>query len=196
MSVKCYWLEELNKVRRYLRRFHYDCESTHRTIMNVLDEQEKAAHEYIEVKDGIDSSIPLNDARWPTRCACGHEFDLTDPYQVYVDRLYRRTDTGEILTLRDAPPGGMFDAWWLPFKGPDGKSLVVKLPPDGHDWHIDSRANNCDKPKDMIHRCWCRHGEVPNITVDKNGDTCSAGGGSILTTQWHGHLKNGELVEC
>jgi hypothetical protein len=34
------------------------------------------------------------------------------------------------------------------------------------------------------------------LTVDKNGDTCAAGAGSILTPAWHGFLRNGELVAC
>jgi len=32
------------------------------------------------------------------------------------------------------------------------------------------------------------------FTVDKNGDACAAGAGSILTPTWHGFLQNGELV--
>jgi hypothetical protein len=39
-----------------------------------------------------------------------------------------------------------------------------------------------------------RHGEAPNITVDKNGVTCGAGAGSIQCGSYHGFLRNGELV--
>ena len=49
-------------------------------------------------------------------------------------------------------------------------------------------------PYGLAHRCWCRHGEPPNITVDKNGPTCPAGAGSIQCNDWHGYLRNGELV--
>ena len=35
-----------------------------------------------------------------------------------------------------------------------------------------------------------------NITVDKNGNTCSAGGGSIMGRTYHGFLRNGYLDEC
>lgn len=74
----------------------------------------------------------------------------------------------------------------------DGRWLVVRLP-NGHDWCIDSRCNNCTRPNDNAHRCWIRHGEPPNITVDKNGVTCSAGGGSIQSGDFHGFLRNGVL---
>jgi hypothetical protein len=40
-----------------------------------------------------------------------------------------------------------------------------------------------------------RHGTPPDVTVDKNGLTCNAGGGSIQVPGWHGFLRNGELVE-
>jgi hypothetical protein len=51
---------------------------------------------------------------------------------------------------------------------------------------------------DMAHFCWVRHGrpEDGNLHVDKNGQTCSAGGGSIDTGKWHGFLHNGELNPC
>lgn len=114
-----------------------------------------------------------------------------------MESVYRRTDTGELMTLRDAPPGAMWDAWWYSesFKGPDGMCLVVKCPPDGTEWLIDSRASNCTMPNDNEHNCWIRHGAPPNITVDKNGRSCAAGAGSIQTKTWHGFLRNGMLVE-
>lgn len=90
-------------------------------------------------------------------------------------------------------PGAMWDAFWLDRKGPDGKALVVILP-DGHMWQIDGRAKNCGRKNDEVHRCWVRHGEPPMLTVDKNGDTCVAGQGSIQSGGWHGFLRDGKLV--
>lgn len=118
-------------------------------------------------------------------------------YQANYCRIYARTDTGEEMVREDFPVGAMYDAYWMPddWKGADGKSITVRIP-GNHDWNIDLRANNCTLPDDKIHKCWCRHGEVPNITVDKNGNTCSAGGGSILTPSWHGYLRDGYLVDC
>jgi hypothetical protein len=120
---------------------------------------------------------------------------------------FHRTDTGEIFDrLGNCPPGAMWNAHWM-LEGitkpggfvlggmpPDGRWLVVRLP-NGHDWMIDSRCSNCTLPDDNAHRCWVRHGEPPNLTVDKNGVMCSAGAGSIQGGDWHGFLRNGELVQ-
>lgn len=126
--------------------------------------------------------------------------------------IMKRTDTGEEMTWGEAPVGAMmfFDTGTY---GPDGKSLIVKIP--GGDWHVDGQAMNCDSPCGICgvpykdhkdkghnyedskpdHRCWIRHGEPPNITVDKNGNTCGAGAGSILVKEYHGFLRNGELTD-
>lgn len=73
--------------------------------------------------------------------------------------------------------------------------LHIRLP-DGAIWDIDSRCNNCTLPDDRTHRCWVRHGEVPNITVDKEGHTCKAGAGSVQTNGYHGKLIGGILRDC
>lgn len=70
--------------------------------------------------------------------------------------------------------------------------LIVATP--GGEWMIDGRANNCTKPEDRLHRCWVRHGEAPEITVDKNGNTCSAGAGSIQCGNYLGFLQGGVLT--
>jgi len=92
--------------------------------------------------------------------------------------------------------GAMWDAPWMgkSFEGPDGRHLIVMLP-NGREWAVDGRANNCTMPDDTIHRCWIRHGEPPNLTVDKRGNTCSAGAGSIQAGDYHGFLRAGHLVE-
>lgn len=108
-------------------------------------------------------------------------------------RIYRRADTGEEIGGRkNLPPGACFEAGWR--KGPDGRPLTVVCP-DGHHWHIDSRASNCTVKNDDVHFCWVRHGKPEDGTlhVDKNGNTCAAGAGSIDTGKWHGFLHHGEL---
>lgn len=75
----------------------------------------------------------------------------------------------------------------------DGNCLYVNLP-NGSPWNIDSRASNCTMPKERTHRCWCYHGEPPNITVDKNGHTCKAGAGSIQMSDYHGFLRSGKFT--
>jgi len=111
-----------------------------------------------------------------------------------------RSPAGSLFTINDAPPGAMWDADWqrcFGRTGPDGIDLMVKCP-DGHTWNVDGRASNCTRPDDNAHRCWCRHGDVRRgeIHVDKIGDTCAAGAGSILTPQWHGFLHDSCLVQC
>lgn len=95
-------------------------------------------------------------------------------------------------------PGAMY--WSLAHPTPcfhwdncPGKHLHVVLP-NGHPWDIDSRANNCTRPDDRTHRCWVRDGEPPMVTAGKDGDTCSAGAGSILSGDYHGFLQNGILT--
>lgn len=100
--------------------------------------------------------------------------------------------------------GDMFYAPWMHGKDdhcmywdncnhPKGHLMVVM--PDGGIWDTDSRGSNCTKPDDRTHRCWVKHGEVPNITIDKNGLTCKAGGGSVKMISWHGFLRDGKLVQ-
>lgn len=140
--------------------------------------------------------------------------------------MWKRLDNGEPVDIRNAPAGAMWDADWYhavnEWCGPDVKALIVRVP--NGEWHIDGRASNCDmtcrhcgviyskhKGTDgdgkriegcdnfedaTPHKCWVRHGVPPEITVDKNGVTCGAGGGSIQTKEYHGFLRNGYLVNC
>lgn len=112
------------------------------------------------------------------------------------DNLFLRLDTKDTMFLAAAPFGAMWFAPWMthsPWTNQDGPPLIVKTP--GGDWNLDSRANNCGRREDTTHRCWVRHGTAPNITVDKNGDTCSCGC-SIGMGNYHGFLRNGILVDA
>jgi hypothetical protein len=120
-------------------------------------------------------------------------------------RVWERVDTGERAdNLNDFGPGAMWYLTWYKndetgvycYGGPDNQpGLCVRTP--GGDWVIDGRASNCALPDDNVHRCWPRRGEAPNITVDKSfGNTCNAGGGSIVSGNYHGFLRNGYLVKC
>src|SRR6185436_107163 len=188
MGIK--WLEATDMRALYLRRYVYSGEGStcqasgfgsHNAkirIEDALDEKEEEGYSKIVEVDPY-----LTDSRWPAACACGYVFTEADERQIFQDTIYRRADTGEMFPLRDAPPGAMYDAWWAAkfWKGPDGRSLVVKLP-NGMDWQIDGAANNCTMPDDRFqerHHCWVRVGTPPLITVGKTGGpTCSAGGGS------------------
>ena len=199
MGIKCFWLEPTDRERRYLRRYARGSKCPgpmgYHDAMVFLDEAEE-----IIGPDGYwkDSGQTASDFEghplWPAHCTCGYEFQSTDERQLFSEHLYRRTDTGEEMTLRDAPDGAMWNAFWMPSaeKQPDGRYIICRVP-NGHDWSIDGPASNCTRPNKK-HNCWVRHGEPPNLTVDKNGNTCAAGAGSILTKDWHGFLRNGELV--
>lgn len=153
-----------------------------------------------ESEEEIDSSlIGHGDPRWPKNCSCGYEFKESDEWQVYDNRLYSGHPSGELKTLRDAPPGAMWTCYWLEpqwssWTNLPGPPLYVKLP-NGQDFDTDGRAANCSMPEEKTHRCWVKHGTPPLVTLDKNGNTCSAGAGSIASNGWHGYLRNGELVE-
>ncbi len=197
-GVKCFLIEEAGTIRRYLRRYHRSVCSAPSTPFSGMVELDIVPHPprtIIRMEEKPSNIVPYEDSRWPDRCECGRVFLPTDEWQIFTDTIYRRVDTGEEMSLRTAPPGAMWDAWWHPdyWKGPDGRSLVVMCP-GGSEWNIDSKASNCTMKDDWVHRCWIRHGEPPNITVDKNGPTCAAGAGSIQTRNWHGFLRNGELV--
>lgn len=152
-----------------------------------------------------------SDPRWPTRCRCGYTFGDTDSRQICQHLIYRRSDTGDLVTLRSlfsisedegtppaAPPGATWDAWWMgddDGRQADGIYLMARLP-NGHDWHIDGEAANCTRKGDRAHHCWVRHGDPrqANVTVDKAGDTCAAGAGSIASGDYHGFLRGGTFT--
>lgn len=133
------------------------------------------------------------DKAWPTKCDhCGASVPKDATRQIFHRRLYNtasgKPEPGDLYFLKYHKPGE--HCHW---SNCDGNHLMAILP-NGYEWDIDGRASNCTKKDDKTHRCWCRHGEPPIITVDKNGDTCSAGAGSILSGNYHGFLRNGEFT--
>jgi len=131
-------------------------------------------------------------------CKCGKP-DCAINGSIAHEKLYRRSDTGDLMTLRDAPVGAMWDATWYDddpaYTGADGITLVVRTP--GGSWNVDGEASNCTRKGDRSHKCWVRHGDPrkpETLHVDKNGNTCSAGAGSILCGNYHGFLHHGELT--
>jgi len=219
--IPTFFLEPTDRVHRQLRRYASDGECPlpagyHNgwAFLDIIERPKPAPGEYELAEPHLDHA----DERWPKTCECGYVFDPADNWQIFTNRLYRRIDNGQEMTLRDAPPGAMYFADWMienwdkmnlevpqPWgPGPDGHFLVVKCPPLGHEWNVDARASNCDKKQDNAHRCWVRHGDpkTGKVTVDKAGLTCNAGAGSILVGKegtpsfWHGHLIDGWLRTC
>jgi hypothetical protein len=202
MDVRCYLLEITERAQLSLRRYSSGSKcplpNGYHDNSVVIGETPVTTDRngYFRIQE---EKPPHDDPRWPTRCDCGYQFTDDDVWQLSWHVIYRRTDTGEETTLRDAAPGAMYYADWYSdvpeWCGPDGRALMVKTP-DGHTWHVDGEASNCTRKGDKTHKCWIRHGTPPLVTVDKNGVTCAAGAGSILTPKWHGFLRNGVLVEC
>jgi hypothetical protein len=113
-------------------------------------------------------------------------------------RCYLLDETVPADDPRRRAPGHMF---YVDFSGghcdthtPPCTQHLYVVTPGGHWWDIDGRASNCTMKDDKQHRCWVRHGEPPNVTVDKAGLTCKAGAGSIKVDGYHGFLRNGEFT--
>lgn len=194
------------------------CSGTHDAVRFLDDVHESDSPEL------GDDAFSHDDPRWPTHCdACGYEFHpVEDRWQLFTLKLHEVTKSvdenyvrvGGIFHLHPnkvfnggAPAGAMWDASWMgermenwdPSKpwylfgpGDDGRILCVRTP--GGDWIVDQRASNCGLPNDNAHRCWVRHGEPPDVTVDKAGVTCNAGAGSIQAGDYHGFLQQGRLT--
>lgn len=220
--VKVFFLAPTDRERRWLRRFGDGPCPDGRSFCNGMFFLEEGLAADEDTPGARDQKPPKTDRRWPAKCChCGKFFgdDTKGTYQLFRKRVYRRVDNGFECTIDEAPAGAVWDAWWVhhynkrrgsgapqpispppapgvgSMTGPDGRCLVVRLP-DGHDWMIDSRASNCSMKDNATHHCWVRRGtpEDGTLHVDKNGNTCQAGAGSILTPKWHGFLHNGHLT--
>ncbi len=135
------------------------------------------------------------ESAWPTDCDhCGETAPADAKRQVFRRRRYN--------TASGIPEvGDLYFIDWLGRAGGgcifhdncDGVHLYAMLP-NGNEWDIDGRASNCTDKDDRLHRCWIRHGEPPNLTVDKKGLTCRAGAGSIASGSYHGFLRGGAFT--
>lgn len=201
--ICCFFLEPTGRVSVKLRRY-YCSEVTnpcpkgfHDAAVMIGNEPEQLDKQGFTT-NGMKPTPAHYDPRWPTSCDCGYVFREEDVWQRFTERIYRRTDTGEEMTLRDAPAGAMWYAEWLDrMYVPQGPhNLMVKTP--GGEWCVDGQASNCmmkDDFKQEKHHCWVREGEPPNVTAGKGGPTCSAGAGSIQCGNYHGFLRNGYLED-
>jgi hypothetical protein len=213
--IKCFFLEPTDLTRVWLRRFQFSSEDhkcpgklTYHDAKNLLGDWPAiwvAREGRTPVLGSRPEQFESDDPRWPAVCECGYEFTDQDERQVFQHLIYQRADEpNQRYTLRDAPAGAMYYCDWMlldgkpQWRGPDGHSLCVFVPSSSgpREWTVDGRASNCDRPDDHEHKCWVRHGVVPDITVDKDGNTCRAGAGSIQVPGWHGFLRAGYLVEA
>jgi len=195
MNVPCYWLEETGKLRRSFRRYcqDHDCSAQPPPepgkVGGYCDDEAFLDEIDWPVKTVVDCfEMPHDDPRWPKAChLCHRPFRPDDQWQIFTDTIYRRTDTGALLTLREATPGAMWDAWWYPdqWKNPtDGRALMLRLP-GGHDWCVDSKsANNSG---------WTRKGTPPLVSATPSILVYASDG---KTTAYHGYLTDGQIVSC
>lgn len=203
--IKCFFLTPTNRVRRFARCYS---NSTAPSNQCVATKSYHNASIYVDtvvvaeqnlITPGFDTLAPTSGFEWPQKCeACDYLFTEQDERMMFPDRIWVDGDGNEhSIHPKYVKPGAMFYTDWFQQDrlGPDGRHLVVACP-DRHLWSPDNRASNCTLPHDKEHRCWVRHGVPPNITVDKNGYTCQAGAGSIVTPDngWHGFLRDGYLV--
>lgn len=194
MSVKTFWSAAAPFARESLRRYGGTCKGKYgyHNAEVVLGDVDLPVDSHGHGADDHDHA----DLRWPKKCEhCDYIFADSDEWQHKVTRIYE--GGGHRFVLNDAPIGAMWDATWFPAefgKGADGIALIVKTP--GGSWHVDGRSSDCTKPDDKTHRCWVRHGDprTGSVHVDKNGDTCQAGAGSIQIGSYHGFLTNGVLM--
>lgn len=177
--ITCFFLEPSGEVELSLRRFCFD-NSACSTGWGYHNAETTIGRSETERPMGADD-FDHSDPRWPKTCGCGYTFQDSDQWQYNRTELYVRQDTGEKMTLSDAPPGAMWFAPW--YKGlkdfdrsPDGNVLVVKTP--AGDWNVDSKASNGPG--------WIRTGVPPKVTATP----------SILIGKYHGWLRDGQLVEC
>jgi len=187
---KCYLLEDTGRAEVHLRRYTQKGAACGKfgyhnaTVLSHIDDE--------GVSRPATQAERLDD-RWPRKCDhCEYVFKPDDECQWFQRSLWLRRDTFELVTMDDAPAGAMWLATWLQNRHQQ-PSLCVKT--IGGVWNVDSPASNCTR-KGEPHDCWVRHGTPPEVTVDKQGDTCGAGSGSIIIGGWHGWLRNGWLETC
>jgi len=185
-KIKCFFLEPTGRTKVALRRYNWDGEYNKCTGKYGHHDAQTEVGEAVEDKDkdGYINSIPLekyaHDTRWPVVCGCGYVFTPKDEFQVFQDSIYRRTDTGEEMALRDAPAGAIWHMWW--FAGNEGNGysgcvnnqyLSCRLP-GGHDWCIDGVALNCDSPCKNCGKPYHMHQRDAGPNGGPNAANCTA----------------------
>ncbi|HXU02355.1 MAG TPA: hypothetical protein VN903_15420 [Polyangia bacterium] len=219
MGIPCFSVEPSEEAVRELRRYArtsdgWTCEGGYHSVSVRLPGTFPVAWSEPDPEDGFRSLAALDPASydgetpWPTHCTCGYEFRQEDHWQLNQHQLYVATDgpmVGQRWPQNELPPGAIWTAWWMhsQWAGINGTDtvLMVKLP-SGQEFLPGMEATNCTR-KGEDHDCWCVHGEVPNLTINKQPvegrSTCQAGAGSIdscagTPRHWHGFVTNGELV--
>lgn len=148
----------------------------------------------LDIVDGeAPSTIATDEDRavlpFPTKCDhCDFVFTDAAFRQIFVEHEHRRSDTGGLTTIMDAPVGALWWAHWLTghHESPKHKArgggphLILKTP--AGEWDIDSPSSNANGEG------WDRTGNPPNVTARP----------SILIgkDEYHGFLTDGVLSSC
>ncbi len=198
MPIACFLLEPTGRSVRALRRYFTSADNLVREANRCLPQGYHDAQVPLDVVEAdVDARAvvsgdlwPHDDPRWPATCACGYVFTTDDAWQVFCQSEYRRTDTGELMTLQSSPPGAM---WWAPWLAGEwgGEAyrtsragqphLIVKTP--AGEWDVDGPSSNNNAAG------WTRTGEPPLVTARP-----SIGIGEPF--RFHAYLTDGVLVEC
>lgn len=194
--VRCFWLDPVERFELSLRRYTSTADTRekctasgygyHNASTVIGQAGIEACPVVSEGRPVHGDHWPHDDARWPAKCACGYTFVLGDEWQFNPDQLFRRSDSGELVTLRGAPIGAMWDAHWMAdnhsYKRIDGVTLCVRTP--GGEWCVDGPSYNDSK---VSGPGWTRTGKVPDITAKPS---------IHIPGKYHGWLTDGWLTDC
>jgi len=194
--IRCFWLEPVERYELSLRRYTSSADTREKCTASGYGYHNASAvlgRAGIErcpvVREGQPvhgDHWPHDDGRWPATCACGYAFVLGDEWQFNLDQLFKRSDSDELVTLRSAPAGAMYDARWMAdngsYKRIDGITLVVKTP--AGEWCVDGPSYDGGK---ISGPGWTRSGKVPDVTARPS---------IHFPGQYHGWLTDGWLIAC
>lgn len=198
-EVVCFWIEQNGWTRVYARRYvpgaTRPCGLGGRAYCNA-----KELQAVVLPDERLSSGSPTDRERgtfvWPETCeGCGEPFQEGDTWQRFCQYEYVRPDTGEKMSLLEAPPGAMFRVPWFEdiWKGPDEQCLAVKLPlvsqGQAEEWIIDGPASNGSGPPPH----WQRTGIPPKLTVTPSIGRQDSETGAF---RYHGWLRDGVLVDA
>lgn len=212
MGIPCFLIEPTDHVRQELRRYtpgRWDADQKrtvyeppcpltnggyHNAQVRIEDAPEQRNAEGYITNGSRGDEHAHADPRWPTHCACGYAFTEADVWQLFCSPLFRRADTGEETTLRDAPAGAMLRMPWqqrrCTSQDADPAPLAVVTP--GGLWTIDECATDCAyygmgvAQRPAGHHCWTRSGTPPLVTARP----------SIQMERYHGFLTDGVLNDA
>src|SRR5258707_3154199 len=116
-AIRCFWLEETDRVRRGLRRYrstdesatwcpgalkYHNAENPFDVVVAGFDERD--GRRLSHALSSIEGELETDDWRWPKHCdACDYAFTDDDPRQVNVELIYRRSHTRDLVTRGQAP---------------------------------------------------------------------------------------------